>query len=257
MSIVNQISLDVDRTALSPEKKKQITARISQVLDNYPMLSYYQGFHDVAMATSSYKELEKLAVVHLRDFMTPEIQPTVNVLNLVPDLLANADPKFAKLVKSIPPHYSISPVITLFCHDTKKSQDIIARVKKFGLGYVIYLYVALVLTVKPDILKQLEGETDPDMVHALFTRASYQMDDVDRNELHKKAETLMKRYPLRRLRAYRQVSPYSAIKQPNLDLTKARKSAQSLSYPPRTKSKLFAVAFGVVVLATMLSRRNR
>ncbi|PIS57781.1 hypothetical protein CJI97_000831 [Candidozyma auris] len=103
-------------TVFSPEDIEELRRRlfglVVRVLRKYPCLHYYQGFHDVASVvlmvfynsstksvdeTLAFAVLERLAVLHLRDFMLPSIDLTINHLKVMAALLEEIDPQLFHL----------------------------------------------------------------------------------------------------------------------------------------------------------------
>lgn len=257
----DQIQRDVERTGLKKEQKKLIVERICNVIERTPALHYYQGFHDVAVHCMSEDDLEDLALLCLRDFMTPKIEPTLAVLALLPELIPVADSRLDAVMRSVPePHFALAPLLTLFGHDTTDKavlETVQSKVQQYGLGYALYLYTAVMMYRRDEIVKQTTGEP-PEVVHSVLSKAGSSLDGIDPDLLFRSADALRIRIPLSRLPSYRKLSSHSAVKTGSLiPSEQARRDLIELSRPPSPSRRRQIVVAVVVVVAGLLLQRTR
>lgn len=175
--------------------KKQLHKLIVSVLRKYPLLNYYQGYHDIAsivllicrQQTSgsdftddelAFKVLENITLFHLRDFMISDMSLTVNHLRLVPYLLEKVDFEFFLILKSASNSYlcsqglyyeydfypGLSAILTFYSHDWSNLEQLLTF-WDFLLGYNsvlinVYFYVALLLFRKRTIYEKLGLASD-------------------------------------------------------------------------------------------------
>lgn len=254
-----QVRRDVERTGLKKEQKECVIERICNVLDRVPELHYYQGFHDVAVHCASEDDLEDLALLCLRDFMTPKIEPTLAVLALLPELISIADSRLDAIMRTVPePHFALAPLLTLFGHNTESNamlESVQLKVEQYGLGYALYLYTAVMMYRRDEIVEQATGES-PEVVHSILSKAGNSLDGIDPDLLFKSADTLRIRIPLSRLPSYRKLSSHSAVKTGSLiPSEQARRDLIELSRPPSDgRRRRIAVAVVVVVVGFLLQR---
>jgi hypothetical protein len=93
---------DRDRAARRDALRRVIHAAVCAHESHAPRLvSYYQGFHDVASVLALVLDdervaraaCERLALFHLRDCTRPTLQPALDALELIPPLLRAVDPE--------------------------------------------------------------------------------------------------------------------------------------------------------------------
>lgn len=174
--------------------KKQLHKLIVRVLRKYPLLNYYQGYHDIAsivllvcrqQASGSaftddelaFKILENITLFHLRDFMISDMSLTVNHLRLIPYFLETVDSEFFLILKSASNSYlcsqglfyeydfypGLSAILTFYSHDWSNLEQLLTF-WDFLLGYNsvlinVYFYVALLLFRKKSIYEKLGLES--------------------------------------------------------------------------------------------------
>lgn len=173
---VNRSFVDVDDNLLLKERLLYV---IMTTLWLLPDLYYYQGYHDVASVVVSVvhqddeavRLLCSLSVRYLRDHCLKDMDESLLHLQLIPQIIRVVDPKFHAFIAVENPVYSLSAILSLFSHDLQ--HNALIQVWDFILAHddpslVIYIYAAMVLYFKDDILNELrENGTDRDMV--LFT----------------------------------------------------------------------------------------
>lgn len=98
---------DRDRAARRDALRRVIHAAVCAHESHAPRLvSYYQGFHDVASVLALVLDdervaraaCERLALFHLRDCTRPTLQPALDALELIPPLLRAVDPELHRHV---------------------------------------------------------------------------------------------------------------------------------------------------------------
>lgn len=159
----SQVQLDVDRSFVyypGGDKsllREQLSRHIQAVLARTG-LEYYQGYHDIAQIVvmifgdqGSTPVLEALSLHYLRDFMTPDLDPSLQQLQFIPSIVSHARPVLKEAVESIAPFYGLSAILTLFAHHVREYAhmcEIMDYILACGNMCVpIYMYAALVLLV--------------------------------------------------------------------------------------------------------------
>ncbi|KAJ2793917.1 GTPase-activating protein gyp8, partial [Coemansia helicoidea] len=140
----DQVALDVRRTRLpdAPEIRRDVRARrlaelsqvVSGVLRSYPWLSYYQGFHELAMTflcvfgspRPAVEAAKMAALFFVRDAMGSSLDHVMQQLDLLYVLLEAACPRVHALLAAldVPPFFAISWVLTWFAHDVESFADV-------------------------------------------------------------------------------------------------------------------------------------
>ncbi|QMW40413.1 hypothetical protein G4B11_003693 [Aspergillus flavus] len=189
----DQVQLDVNRSFVyypncSDEelasKKDELSFLIKQVLRHYPMMCYFQGYHDIVqvlllvlggqMAASA---VTRLSLFRIRDYMLPSLSPTVKHLQLIPAIMERADPVLRRHLADIKPFFALAATLTLYAHDIQEYSDI-ARLFDFLLArepvVSIYLFVAIILSRKKELLEIPEDE--PEMLHFTLSKLPCPLD---------------------------------------------------------------------------------
>lgn len=225
------------------ELRRRLFGLVVRVLRKYPCLHYYQGFHDVASVvlmvfynpltklvdeTLAFAVLERLAVLHLRDFMLPSIDLTINHLKVMAALLEEIDPQLFHLAcvssqsfqctsgqyydyKFIEP---LLAILTIFSHDLS-NMSLLLPLWDFVLSYNsvaanLYIYVAALQHFKDDIMTKLEINDDPDtalyyidpsQTHAALSASNLfeNITNEDLLQILRKAKKLIEAFPLLKL----------------------------------------------------------
>lgn len=165
-------------------KKDELSFLIKQVLRHYPMLCYFQGYHDIVqvlllvlggqMAASA---VTRLSLFRIRDYMLPSLSPTVKHLQLIPAIMERADPVLRRHLADIKPFFALAATLTLYAHDIQEYSDI-ARLFDFLLArepvVSIYLFVAIILSRKKELLEIPEDE--PEMLHFTLSKLPCPLD---------------------------------------------------------------------------------
>jgi len=283
-----QVDLDLQRVALSKAAKAKLEHRVGTVLAANKELSYYQGFHDIAMHSHSTRQLENLALQQLRDFMAASMLPTQQILALVPELLHTADktgvgryfaPQTSGDNRALLGYFAVAPIVTLFSHHTDDSQvilPIIRSVLKEGLAYVLYLYAALIIenpqlfqrvrqSTRDDGAKEHEGAVEvsledisPDEIDMALSGAGSLLTSENFAAVDRRAHQLRSKHPLKKLPAWKSVSRHSVLKTGKVTNRNTalyllrqldREESGNLSLTTRASSRLAMMALAVGAVA--------
>ncbi|KAL2799349.1 putative GTPase activator protein [Aspergillus keveii] len=188
-----QVQLDVNRSFVyypncSEQelslKKTNLSRVIKQVLRNFPMLCYFQGYHDIVQVlllvlgeSQSVQAVAQLSLLRLRDYMLPSLAPAVKHLQLIPAIIASADTDLSIRLSGTRPFFALSATLTLYAHDIQEYSDI-ARLFDFLLAWEpvvsIYLYAAIVLSRRKELLEIPLDE--PEMLHFTLSKLPIPLD---------------------------------------------------------------------------------
>ncbi|KAL4911286.1 hypothetical protein BDW74DRAFT_142710 [Aspergillus multicolor] len=229
-----QVQLDVNRSFVyypdCPDdelstKKNQLSKVIKQVLRNYPLLCYFQGYHDIVQVLllvlgeeQSASAVARLSLVRIRDYMLPSLSPAVKHLQLIPAIIQTADKALYQRLSGIRPFFALSATLTLYAHDIQEYSDI-ARLFDFLLAWEpvvsIYLFVAIVLSRRKELLEIPEDE--PEMLHFTLSKLPQ---PLDLEGLISRAVQLYRDHPPETLPfgAWRKLSSCSVLKTTRDDL---------------------------------------
>lgn len=181
----DQVKKDIDRSFINYPKditkieleslRLKLNNLIVKVLRNNPKLNYYQGYHDIATIIllvfendeeSAFKFLQHLSLFHLRDHMLPSIESTIDQLHLIYDLIEKTDPLMFKLIKFLDPSFSISFIISMFCHNIEKFDEILLVwdfiFSENSMILLIYIFSSILIYYKFEILNDLNEFLDLD-----------------------------------------------------------------------------------------------
>ncbi|KAJ5713842.1 uncharacterized protein N7483_011023 [Penicillium malachiteum] len=224
-----QVDLDVNRafvyypTDLSEEgiaeKKEQLLSLITQILRNYPMLCYFQGYHDIVQvfllvmgSQHAALAMAQVSLFRIRDYMLRTLSPAIKHLQLIPAIIEAADPSLRQHLSHIQPFFALAATLTLYAHDIQEYSDI-ARLYDFLLArepvVSIYLFAAMILSRKKELLNIPVDE--PEMLHFTLSKLPQPL-DLDGHIL--RAEQLFKDHPPESLPhgMWRNISRYSVLK---------------------------------------------
>lgn len=194
---------------------------IIYVLRRNPLLSYYQGYHDVTQVlllvlgkSLAMPVLEHLSLFFLRDFMLPTMDGSIDHLKLIPYIISSADESLGKLLSHVNPIYAISSVLTIFSHDIESFDNIcIIFDYVFASGSMIvplYLYASLIISRK-DELEALQT-TDCDILHSTLSKIPSPISDLSLFDVTARASTLLELYPPQFLKNWDSISKFSVLK---------------------------------------------
>ncbi len=200
-------------------RKKELSAVITEVLRSYPMLSYFQGFHDIAQVFllvlgvhDAAAAVSRLSLLRIRDFMLPSLSPSLAHLRLLPSILHAADAKLCHHLSQTQPFFALAATLTLYAHDIQEYGDI-ARLFDFLLAHgavvSIYFFAVIILSRREELFDIPADE--PEMLHSVLSKLPKPLD------LEALLATTMELYeniPPERLpfRAWARISPFSVLK---------------------------------------------
>lgn len=197
------------------QRKNELSSLITEVLRRLPFLCYFQGYHDVCQVFLLVLDpplraqlVARLSVLRIRDFMLPTLGPTTSQLQLLPDIIAHADPKLRRHLDGVEPFYALSGTLTMYAHNIEAYHDIarlfdvlIAREPVFS----IYVFAQTVLDRRDEIFEIDEA----DMLHVILGKLPR---NLDLDGLIADSIALFQRHPPESLRSWRQISSASALK---------------------------------------------
>lgn len=249
-----QVALDVARVpGLNKASRRDLERRIAHVLTPTPELHYYQGFHEVALHSTSAKQLSTLSIQVLRDFMASSMDATLAICRLVPELVAAYDQSLKPVMTMVPPYFAVAPLLTLFAHHSDDNvivTEVISDVLKSGLAHEVYLLAALILLHRDQLVVD-----DPDEAQAMLQKIGASLTRANYEETRILARRLRLRHPLSRLHAWKQISPYSVLKTGRQSREKALRALASLENPSNHRLLRLAAAVGIVALGYLITRR--
>ncbi|THC99402.1 hypothetical protein EYZ11_001126 [Aspergillus tanneri] len=224
----DQVQLDVNRSFVYyPNcsdsdlslKKNELSDLIKQMLRHYPMLCYFQGYHDIVQVLllvlggqTAAPAVTRLSLFRIRDYMLPSLSPTVRHLQLIPAIIDRADPALRHHLSEIRPFFALAATLTLYAHDIQEYSDI-ARLFDFLLArepvVSIYLFAAIILARKKELLEIPEDE--PEMLHFTLSKLPC---PLDLEGLIYRAVQLFDEYPPESLSfgAWKAIPPSSVLK---------------------------------------------
>ncbi|PYH79922.1 TBC domain protein [Aspergillus uvarum CBS 121591] len=223
-----QIQLDVNRSFVyypdgSDEeistKKDELSQLIKQVLRKYPMLCYFQGYHDIVQVLylvlgghEAAPAVAQISLLRIRDYMLPTLSPALKHLQLLPAIIELADSSLRHHLAEIQPFFALAATLTLYAHDIQEYSDI-ARLFDFLLAeepvVSVYLFAAIILSRREELLGIPEEE--PEMLHFTLSKLP---NPLDLDGLILSAVRLFKDYPPESLPfgAWKQVPSCSVLK---------------------------------------------
>ncbi|PYI00155.1 hypothetical protein BO71DRAFT_341530 [Aspergillus ellipticus CBS 707.79] len=189
----DQVQLDVNRSFVYyPEctneelstKKDELSKLITQVLRSFPMLCYFQGYHDIVQVLllvlggqEAAPAVAQISLLRIRDYMLPSLSPALKHLQLIPAIIENADPVLCRHLAEIRPFFALAATLTLYSHDIQEYSDI-ARLFDFLLAQEpvvsIYLFAAIILSRKKELLGISVEE--PEMLHFTLSKLPNPLD---------------------------------------------------------------------------------
>ncbi|CAG8909482.1 unnamed protein product [Penicillium egyptiacum] len=195
-----QVKLDVNRSFVyypkAPEeemlkKKQQLSNLITQVLREYPMLCYFQGYHDIVQVLllvlgekQAVPAVAQISLFRIRDYMLPSLSPAVKHLHLIPAIIETTDPELRRHLGNIEPFFALAATLTLYSHDIQEYSNI-SRLFDFLLArepvVAIYLFASMILSRKKELLEIPPDE--PEMLHFTLSKLPCPL-DLDGHILH-------------------------------------------------------------------------
>lgn len=276
------IILAVSEEELS-KKKDQLSELITQVLRNYPMLCYFQGYHDIAQVLllvlgkhNARQAMARVSIFRIRDYMLPSLSPALKHLQLIPAIVSTVDPALWEHLANIQPFFALASTLTLYAHDIQEYSDI-ARLFDFLLGQepvvAIYLFAAIILSRKKELIEIPDDE--PEMLHFTLSKLPC---PLNLDDLISSAVGLFQAHPPESLPlgAWKRIPQYSVLKTSH-DLTapqsfdeaiqmfhrqarqiqREERRKEALDYAWKHRKTIGSVALAVVVgVVSVYVRRN-
>lgn len=224
----DQVQLDVNRAfiyypadqsdAQLDQRKRELSELITHVLRRYPYLCYFQGYHDIcqvfllvlASPAQRVRLVARLSALRIRDYMLTTLEPTINQLRLIPDILGAADPSLRRHLAETEPFYALAGTLTMYAHDIQAYGDI-ARLFDVLLShepvFSIYVFAQIVLNRRDELFEQ--EPDDPSMLHLILSKLPQNM---DLEKLIADTTRLFRRFPPESLPAWRRISAASCLK---------------------------------------------
>lgn len=211
--LTDESDQDLDR------RKGQLSDVITSVLRQYPMLCYFQGFHDIVQVfllvlgvDHAAEAVAHLALIRIRDFMLPSLSPSLAHLQLLPAILSAVDRKLCQHLSQTQPFFALAATLTLYAHDIQEYGDI-ARLFDFLLAHgavvSVYFFAIIVLSRREELFEISPDE--PEMLHSVLSKLPK---PLDLEALISRTMIMFIEYPPERLpfRAWSKVSPFSVLK---------------------------------------------
>lgn len=157
---------------------------ITKVLREYPMLCYFQGYHDIVQVLllvlgekKATLAMAQISLFRIRDYMLPSLSPAVKHLHLIPAIIETTDPQLRQHLGNIQPFFALAATLTLYAHDIQEYSSI-ARLFDFLLAQepvvTIYLFAAMILSRKKELSEIPEDE--PEMLHFMLSKLPSPLD---------------------------------------------------------------------------------
>ncbi|KAM0797303.1 TBC1 domain family member 20 [Usnea florida] len=225
----DQVELDVNRSFIYYPKnesdlqldrrKRELSSVIVEVLREHPMLSYFQGFHDVVQVfllvlgvDQAPKAVAHLSLLRIRDFMLPSLSASLAHLQLLPTILYVVDRELCLHLSQTQPFFALAATLTLYAHDIQEYGDI-ARLFDFLIAQpaVVSIYFfAVIIISRRDELYEIPAE-EPEMLHSVLSKLPK---PLDLEALISRTMTLFEEHPPESLpsSAWAKISVYSVLK---------------------------------------------
>lgn len=200
-------------------RKTELSDVITQVLRRYPMLSYFQGFHDIVQVfllvlgiEHAAKAVIYLAILRIRDFMLPSLSPSLAHLRLLPSIIYSVDPALCEHLSQTQPFFALAATLTLYAHDIQEYGDI-ARLFDFLLAHgavvSVYFFAIIVLSRREELFEIPADE--PEMLHSVLSKLPK---PLDLEALISRTMAVFIEHPPEKLpfRAWSRISPFSVLK---------------------------------------------
>lgn len=200
-------------------RKRELSSVITEVLRGHPMLSYFQGFHDIVQVfllvlgvDQAPKAVAHISLLRIRDFMLPSLSASLVHLNLLPTILYAVDRSLCLHLSQTQPFFALAATLTLYAHDIQEYGDI-ARLFDFLIAQPavvsIYFFAVIILS-RRDELFEIPAE-EPEMLHSVLSKLPK---PLNLEALISKTMKLFEEHPPESLpsRAWSKISVYSVLK---------------------------------------------
>jgi len=159
-------------------RKEELSSVIIEVLRDHPMLSYFQGFHDIVQVfllvlgvEHASEAVAYLSLLRIRDFMLQSLSPSLTHLNILPTILYAEDAKLCRHLSQTQPFFALAATLTLYAHDIQDYSDI-ARLFDFLIAQPavvsIYFFAVIVLSRREELFEISADE--PEMLHSVLSK---------------------------------------------------------------------------------------
>ncbi|KAK9888720.1 hypothetical protein WA026_000946 [Henosepilachna vigintioctopunctata] len=207
----NQVVLDVNRSLSRfppgiPLNQRlalqdQLTVLILRVIMKYPNLSYYQGYHDVAITfllvvgeVVAFRIMERLSTDHLKECMESTMEKISFRLNYIYPLLEKVEPKLYKFMEiaGVGTMFALPWYLTWFGHSLNRYKDVVRLYDYFLASpplMPIYVAASVVVERRDEIFEQ---DCDLASVHCLLSQIP---DNLDFETILKRASLYYSKYP--------------------------------------------------------------
>ena len=213
-------NLDLDESEKQIDRRKQqLSSVITQVLRQHPMLSYFQGFHDIVQVfllvlgvDHAPEAVARLSLLRIRDFMLPSLSASMAHLKLLPSILNAEDQKLCLHLSQTQPFFALAATLTLYAHDIQEYGDI-ARLFDFLIAQPavvsIYLFAVIILSRRDELFEIPADE--PEMLHSILSKLPK---PLNLEELLSRTVMLFNDHPPKKLprRAWAKISCHSVLK---------------------------------------------
>lgn len=250
----NQVVLDVNRSLKRfppgiPYEQRialqdQLTVLIMRVINKYPNLKYYQGYHDVAITfllvvgeKVSFAVMEKLSTSHFEECMHETMDPTQRRLMFIYPIIDYENPTLYNFLKksSVGTLFALPWVLTWFGHSLK-SYKCVVRLYDFFLAspmyFSIYVTAAIVLYRAQEILKE---DCDMASIHCLLSQLP---DEIPFEEILKDACVLYDKYPLNKIEKDVEIMQRIELEERQRDIERCAAARKKLIEDRRYKNTL-------------------
>ena len=212
--------LNLDESDLQLDRRKrELSSVIVEVLREHPMLSYFQGFHDIVQVfllvlgvDQAPKAVAHLSLLRIRDFMLPSLSASLAHLHLLPTILYAVDRELCIHLSQTQPFFALAATLTLYAHDIQEYGDI-ARLFDVLIAQPavvsIYFFAVIILS-RRDELYEIPAE-EPEMLHSVLSKLPK---PLDLEALIFRTMTLFEEHPPESLpsSAWANISVYSVLK---------------------------------------------
>ena len=158
--------------------KSQLADIIISILRRYPMLCYFQGYHDIVQVLllvlgpeAAAKPSAFVSLLRIRDFMLPSLSASLDHLQILPAILHRVNPKLCTHLSQTKPFFALSSTLTLYAHDIQDYGDI-ARLFDFLLAHEasvsLYFFAVIILSREKELF-DIEPD-DSDMLHFTLSK---------------------------------------------------------------------------------------
>jgi len=183
------------------------------------MLSYFQGYHDIAQVfllvlgtENAAKAVAHLSLLRIRDFMLPSLSPSLAHLNLLPSILYAVQSDLYRHLSKTQPFFALAATLTLYAHDIQEYADV-SRLFDFLIAQPavvsVYFFAVIILSRKSELFDIPADE--PEMLHSVLSKLPK---PLDLERLIEQTRKLFHSYPPESLplRAWSQISCFSVLK---------------------------------------------